>query len=297
MRKSKILAILLTQRFAIALINILGIMPASPVLADIQVLPSPELAKIARDSGLSSPTITVCNLAKKCLSYRGDRNPRSAASLIKLPIAIALLHKLAAQNISLSKSLYVHPSNFTEEDYSDIQVGRSYPFRYLLTQMIAYSSNIATNQIIDYLGWNYINQVLRNLGYSRTRVAYKFTGEFTSPRRNRGWASNLITSNELSAMMVQIYNRNPTQYEVLIDILRRQADRELGIQALSRSTSRWLGEKTGENSRVRGSTLAVQIKRKTYIITVTEDAGKTETKLRQAIVKIVNYIDKNQLFN
>ena len=287
MRKSKILAI--------ALINILTILPASKVLANIQVSPSPELAKIAKDSGLSSPSITVCNLAKKCLSYRGDRNPRSAASLIKLPIAIALLHKLSSQQISLSNPIYVHPNNFTEEDYSDIKVGRSYPLRYLLTQMIAYSSNIATNQIIDYLGWNYINQTLRNLGYVNTRAAYKFTGEFTPPRRNRGWASNLITSNELSAMMVQIYNRKPPEYEVLIDILRRQADRELGIQALPNTVGSWLGEKTGENSRVRGTTLATQIKRKTYIITLTEDSDKTETKLRQTIIKIINYIDKNPI--
>lgn len=279
-----------TKFLAIALSSILGVLPTSKVFAALQVSSSSELAKIARDSGLSSPTIAVCNQARKCIGYRSDRTPKSAASLIKIPIAIALLQKLSSENISLSKKVYVHPSNFTEEDYSDIKVGKYYPWRYLLTQMIAYSSNVATNQIIDYLGWNYINRVLGNLGYSTTRVGYKFTGEFTPPKRNRGWASNRITSKELTAMMVEIYDR--PEYDIIVDILRRQADKELGLQALQKSSGRWLGEKTGENSRVRGTTLAVEIKGEIYIITVTEDADKTEQKIRRCISQIVNFIDK-----
>ncbi|HEY9850642.1 MAG TPA: serine hydrolase [Leptolyngbyaceae cyanobacterium] len=254
---------------------------------------SPDLVKIARNNGLSSPSITVCNLSGKCLNYRGNSYPQSAASLIKVPIAIALLQKLSEKKISLSTPTYIHPNNYTEEDYSDIKVGKSYPWRYLLTQLIAYSSNIAANQIIDYLGWNYINRVLANLGYPNTRVAYKFTGEVTAPRRNQGWASNRITTNELTAMMMKIYNRQRPEYSTLVSIFSRQADRDLGWQALQGSTSRWLGEKTGENSRVRGTTLAVEIKNKIYLITVTENNGKKEQQIRRCIREIVSYIAKN----
>lgn len=266
---------------------------AADVAAANQFSYSPDLVKIARNNGLSSPSITVCNLSGKCLNYRGNSYPQSAASLIKVPIAIALLQKLSEKKISLSTLTYIHPNNYTEEDYSDIKVGKSYPWRYLLTQLIAYSSNIAANQIIDYLGWNYINRVLANLGYTNTRVAYKFTGEVTAPRRNQGWASNRITTNELTAMMMKIYNRQRPEYSTLVSIFSRQADRDLGWQALQGSTSRWLGEKTGENSRVRGTTLAVEIKNKIYLITVTENNGKKEQQIQRCIREIVSYIAKN----
>lgn len=267
--------------------------PFSLRSAALKISRSQILGTIASHSGLSSPTITVCDLSGKCLSYQGEGPPKSAASLIKVPIAVVLLHKLSKDNISLERDIYVDRSNFTEEDYSLIKVEKSYSFKYLLTEMIANSSNIATNQIIDYLGWNYINQVLNSLGYRTTRVAYKLTGEFTPPTRNRGFASNLITSNELSAMMVQIYNCEYPEYKVLIDIFNQQVDRLLGFEALKTSPGRWLGEKTGENTKVRGATLAAEINGKTYIITVTEDHGKSSPQIRDCIAKIVDYIDKN----
>lgn len=284
--------------FAIALITTLVTISfpglfTSDLVAATQFSESQELAKIARNSGLTSPIITVCNLSGKCINYRGNSYPQSAASLIKVPLAIALLQRLSEKKLPLNTPTYVHPSNYTEEDYSDLKVGKSYSLHYLLIQLIAYSSNIAANQIIDYLGWNYINRVLANLGYPNTRVAYKFTGETTAPTRNRGWASNRITSNELTAMMVKIYNSQRPEYKTLVSMFIRQVDRDLGWQALQNSSGRWLGEKTGENSRVRGTTLAVEIRQKVYLITVIENDVKKEKQIRRSIGEIVNYIVKN----
>lgn len=284
---------------AIALISLLGILPAFSLPAFSleatanEVSSSQVLATIAQNSGLVSPTITVCNLFGKCLSYQSDRPPQSAASLIKVPIAIVLLHKLATENVSLDTPVYVDPSNFTEDDFSNIKVGQSYSLRYLLAQMIAYSSNVATNQIIDYLGWDYLKQTLGTLGYSTTRVSHKLTGAATHPRKNIGWAPNRITSHELTDMMVQIYNHQHPEYDVMIDILNHQVDRDLGFQSLKESLGHWLGEKTGDNSLVRGTTLAVDIQDKTYIITVTEDVGKSDRKIRRCIAQIVDYIASN----
>lgn len=300
-----------TQPLAIALISILGIFPTPIVLANssdapafpsrsvtIKVppamfAPSQVMATIAESSGLSEATISVCNLSEQCLSYRGDLPPQSAASLIKVPIALVLLHKLSAENISLETPIYIDPSNFTEEDFAEIKVGKSYPLKYLLTQMIAYSSNIAANQIIDYLGWDYLNQVLGNLGYSSTRVSHKLTGSVTDPTRNRGWAPNLITGNELTDMMVQVYNHHHQEYEVLTDILSHQADRVLGFKGLQASAGHWLGEKTGENALVRGTTLAVKVADKVYVITVTQNDDSSDSKIRRCLAKIVEYLANN----
>lgn len=284
-----------TQSVAIALACLIGILPAAGVVAvDIPApaedSPSQVLDAIVADSGLSSPTIAVCDLERKCLNYQGSRPPQSAASLIKVPIAIALVHKLAKENISLDTEIYVEPSNYTEENFSSIRVRRSYSFKYLLTQAIAYSSNIATNQIIDYLGWDYINKTLGELGYTTTRVSHKLKGYRTDPSKNVGWEPNRITSNELTAMMVEIYNRKHPEYEVLAEVLSYQVEKVLGFQALQASPGRWLGEKTGETSQVRGTTVAVEIQGKIYIMTVIGNGRKREIKIRRSLSQIVDYI-------
>jgi beta-lactamase class A len=283
------------QYVAIALACLMGILPAAEVVAVDIPAPAEEspyqvLDAIAANSGLSSPTIAVCDLERKCLNYQGSRPPQNAASLIKVPIAIALVRKLAQDNISLDTEIYVDPSNYTEENFSSIRVRRSYSFKYLLTQAIAYSSNIATNQIIDYLGWDYINKTLVELGYPQTRVSHKLKGYRTNPSKNVGWEPNRITSNELTAMMVAIYNRKHPEYEILAEVLGYQVEKVLGFRALKASPGRWLGEKTGETSQVRGTTVAVEIHGKVYIITMTGTGRKRERKIRRSLYRIVNYI-------
>ncbi|MDE5068030.1 MAG: serine hydrolase, partial [Trichodesmium sp. St16_bin4-tuft] len=118
------------------------------------------LERIRKDSGLSSKAmITVCNLQRECLDLNGNKPPASAASLIKVPIAVALMQKVSKENISLDTPVYVSRGNFTE-DASKIRARKRYPLKTLVGEMIDHSSNIATNQLIDYLGRPYINKVL-----------------------------------------------------------------------------------------------------------------------------------------
>jgi len=96
--------------------------------------------------------------------------PVSPASLIKVPIAVALMQKVETEKISLNKEVFVNRGNFTEDSSTKILSPKNYPLKTLLEEMIDRSSNTATNQLIDYLGWDYINQFLDNRGYEVTRV-------------------------------------------------------------------------------------------------------------------------------
>jgi hypothetical protein len=95
------------------------------------------------------------------------------------------------------------------------------------------------------------------------------------------------------AMEIPIYNRKHPQYDVLADVLRFQVEKVLGFQALKTSPGRWLGEKTGHNSLIRGTTVAVEIQGKIYILTVTERAGRSERKIRRCLSEIVDYIESH----
>ncbi|MBD2100071.1 serine hydrolase [Leptolyngbya sp. FACHB-261] len=249
------------------------------------------LPTIVRRSGLSAQTmITICTLSRECRRLRGDTPPASPASLIKVPVAVALMHKVTTENIDLDSLIYVNPGNFTE-DAAAIRVGRRYSLRTLLVQMIARSSNIATNQLIDYLGQDYINQVLQERGYRVTRVNHKLTGASTVPI-NPGYTVNQITSDELTEMMVQIYNREHAGDDVIVDALSRQYDQWLGIAALRGSTARWLGEKTGQNSKALGTTLALELNGERYIITVIDNRGARDQNIRRCIAQISDYISR-----
>ena len=195
--------------------------------SQVQQAKSDFLAAVARESGLSGQaSIGICRLSRECVHLRGDVPPVSPASLIKVPIAVALMQKLETEKISLNKEVFVNRGNFTEDSSTKILSPKNYPLKTLLEEMIDRSSNTATNQLIDYLGWDYINQFLDNRGYEVTRVKFKLMGEKIMPA-NPGFGRNRVTANELTEMMVQIYNGETPGAKQLIETLNGQYDRAI----------------------------------------------------------------------
>ncbi len=254
------------------------------------------LGAIARESGLSDQaSIGICQLSRDCIHLRGNSPPVSPASLIKLPIAVALMQKVEQEKISLNKQVFVTPGNFTEDSSTQIVSKQNYPIQVLLEEMIDRSSNIATNQLIDYLGSDYINQFLENRGYQVTRVNFKLMGKNIMPT-NPGTGANRVTVNELTEMMVRIYNGETPGAKMLVETLNRQYDRNLGFAALQGTKAQWLGEKTGENSLVLGTTLAMSIDGEAYMMTVIDKSSGSDTEMRKSIAKIADYIARNPDF-
>ncbi len=263
--------------------------------SQVQQAKSDFLAAVARESGLSGQaSIGICRLSRECVHLRGDVPPISPASLIKVPIAVALMQKVETEKISLNKEVFVNRGNFTEDSSTKILSPKNYPLKTLLEEMIDRSSNTATNQLIDYLGWDYINQFLDNRGYEVTRVKFKLMGKKIMPA-NPGFGRNRVTANELTEMMVQIYNGETPGAKQLIETLNGQYDRALGFAALQGTKAQWLGEKTGQNSLVLGTTLAMNIDGEAYVMTVI-DTRSGDLQMRQSISKIADYISRNPSF-
>ncbi len=261
--------------------------------SQLQRAKSDFLGALARESGLSAKaSIGICNLSRQCVNLRGDLPPASPASLIKVPVAVVLMEKVEKEKISLNKQVFVKRGNFTEDAATKIVSPKNYPLQTLLEEMIERSSNTATNQLIDYVGWHYINQLLATRGYQVTRVKSKLIGEKIRPA-NLGYGPNRLTANELTEMMVQIYNGETPGAKLLVEILNQQYDRKLGFAALQGTDAQWLGEKTGENSLVLGTTLAMSIDGEAYIITVIDSRSSGDTEISRSIAKIADYISRN----
>jgi beta-lactamase class A len=240
--------------------------------------------------------ISVCQVSRDaCRHFQGDIPPASAASLIKLPIALALMHKVATEGGDLSAPLYIDPGNYTENSQGPaIFMAREYPLGEVMLRMIADSNNIASNQLIDYLGRDYINQTLRSLGYSETLVDTKLVGDRTLPDRP-GVHPNRITTRELTRMMQRIYRLTEPGTEEVLAALAAQRDSDFGYKALQEMgpAIRWVGEKTGQNSQVIGTTLAVDIGEQRYVITVAIDHSGSRVRLQQVIRDVAYYLLSN----
>jgi beta-lactamase class A len=248
------------------------------------------LLPIAKRSGLSAEaTITVCRVYGSCRRMNGDRPMEDPASLIKVPVAVALLHKLEQQNISLYTKVTVDEGNFTEDRLGTISSGQAYTLKTLLTEMIASSSNIATNQLIDYLGHDYINEVLKQRGFASSEVNFKLMGDQIMPA-NPGTSSNKLTSDDLTRMMVQIYRQEHAGDQVLIKSLKMQRDRDLGFVGVKQAkAARWVGEKTGQTSRALGTTVALEIKGEQYVVTVVDTTG-SDAAISEFVTLLANHI-------
>jgi beta-lactamase class A len=252
------------------------------------------LKPIVEQTGLASRVrLTVCSLQRECRRWQGNHPPASPASLIKVPVAIALMAKLHQEGTAPSTAIWVSPTNWTE-DAGSIWVRTAYPLEQIMADMISASGNIATNQLIDYIGWEGVSQSLQSRGYSTTRVTSKLVGEATYPA-NAGSDPNRITTDELTDMMVAIYNREFPGADPIEAALANQRDRNLGHAAV-RPPNDWLGEKTGRNSKVLGTTTAVVVGGQRYVITATLDHSGNEAALQEIVASVIQHLSTHDGF-
>lgn len=232
--------------------------------------------------------------SQQCRHHRGDERLASAASLIKLPIAIALLQKTGSEGIDLNQKIEIDPGNFTENAAgATLEVGEAYPLREIVTQMIDHSDNIATNQLIDYVGRDRLAATLEELGYVDTYAGHKLVGDLAMPE-DPGDRGNQTTTNDLTAMLVNTYSLQAPGEQTLLQALQAQSDRELGYKALKDSGAQWLGEKTGQNDYVIGSALAMQVGQERYALTVAIDYSGDTQAVQDIVSGIADYLESSE---
>lgn len=252
------------------------------------------LAPIAAASGNPNAVrISLCQLdTDECRSFRGDIPPVSLASLVKLPLAVALMHQVTTGKASLDELIYIDPSNFTENAQgAKIFVDKTYTLREVMVRMITESNNIATNQLIDYMGYDVINNALKAEGFVSTTLGHKLVGNSTYPK-SMGAGRNRSTADELTQMMMRIYSFTKASDEEILNALVGQYDLDFGYRALVKEKPDifWIGEKTGQNSSVIGSTVAFKIAEERYVMTVTIDKSANQGRLRQIIRDVARHV-------
>ncbi len=117
----------------------------------------------------------------------------------------------------------------------------------LATLMIALSDNHATNTCIDFTGFDFVNNLLSNLGLTRTRLRRKMMDAEAVARGEE----NVATPRELVNLLLRIYRSDGVPAEVSKDVLTLLELPKSGPFALALPDSVRRANKPGSLSRVR----------------------------------------------
>lgn len=154
-----------------------------------------------------------------------ERDVFSSASVIKVPILIAVLHHLQETNGNLQQMIDITPQNQVDFSVLTEQKRTSATLEELLTWMTITSDNTATNVCIDFLGMDGFNTYFQVIGLTQTRVQRKM---MDFERQQQGF-DNETTAGDMQHLFKQIYEGTlltPKWNEVALGILCRQRSHE-----------------------------------------------------------------------
>lgn len=188
----------------------------------------------------------------------------SSASLIKVPLLVAVLDYVEQNNLSLDTEIKITSENkvdFSVVTEQDLEKSTLYE---LLVWMIITSDNSATNVLIDFVGMNELNTYFNKIGLTETKLQRKM---MDFERMDQGF-DNVTTARDMAYLYSRIYQQNLLkQYNPLvIDILCRQRVHEVLKRYISDDVQ--IAHKTGSLDTVCHDVGIVYLDTKDYIIGV-----------------------------
>jgi len=154
-----------------------------------------------------------------------DEEIFSSASIIKVPILIAILAHLQKTDGNLNRICEIAPENMVDFSVITEQGQTRATLHELLLWMTITSDNTATNVCIDLLGIDAINNYFKEIGLHNTRVQRKM---MDFERQKLGF-DNETTARDMQHLFRQIYRGTLLTKEwnsVALDILSRQRSHE-----------------------------------------------------------------------
>jgi len=121
------------------------------------------------------------------------------ASTIKLPIVVLALKKInelrsKGSEITLKSKIILN----YKDDYSELVIRDSITsFQNLIADVFLVSDNSASNILIDFIGYNYFNDEMKNAGFHKTYLNHKFNPD---PYVNSTWQISDLDNNLISSL-------------------------------------------------------------------------------------------------
>jgi beta-lactamase class A len=141
-------------------------------------LDAESLTAAAADTGLEAASIVVLPLAAGPAAELDPTRPLYPASMIKVPLAAAVLFEIAGGRMAGSDLIEVGPRNMTTNDAeSPLVPGYRASLDEVMHLAISRSDNVATNLLFDAAGRDRATDIVRErFGLHDTRFARKLSG-------------------------------------------------------------------------------------------------------------------------
>lgn len=190
-----------------------------------------------------------------------------AASLIKIPIMVACFKAIEDGRLDPQEKYVLRRQDRVGGSglLRRMRNGRTFSYRELIDYMVTHSDNIATNVIINRLGFDYIRKIFDQLGLKDT-VLNRLMMDF---RAREDGLENYTSAREMTGLLEMIYQGrcfNSWISEKCLDVLRRQKINDRLPRFLPREAA--VAHKTGQEREVCHDAGIVFSPHGDYIITV-----------------------------
>lgn len=163
-------------------------------------------------------------------AYNADK-PMSTASLIKLPLLMATYDKVHSGDASLDSMITLEESDKVPGSgilTKHFSPGLSLSLRDAIQLMVVYSDNTATNLVIDEVGLDTTNALMKKLGCSETRLNSKVFRRDTSNdiERSKAFGLGSTSAADMQVMLTALYDRSFVNEKTSNQILKHLYDCE-----------------------------------------------------------------------
>lgn len=191
-----------------------------------------------------------------------------AAGCMKLPISIALLKEVERNKVDLSMEVEVKSEDMVYStgilhEFSE----RSYTIKELLVAMLLHSDNTAANKIIDVVGMDKINEIIKDMKLTNTILNRKTINEATMQSNIQNYSSVADLSKCWRILNNKTY-LNSDNSSTIIDILKRQQTKSKISYYYPEKVKVEVANKTGDIDNVENDTALINLKKGSFIMSV-----------------------------
>ena len=213
-----------------------------------------------------------------------------SASMIKIPILITLFEERDKNNISFDETYKIKGEDIAggSGELNDDSVGKEFTIYYLANEMIRVSDNSATNILIKKLGFEKINNSIKEKGLSATKLN-RLMMDFDAVKEGR---ENYTSAQDLNKLLLNIYNGNilsQSANDTIITILKNCADKNRIARNLPPNID--VANKTGSLDYVCGDA-AIIFSPKPIILSIVIENFSSEEQAEKIMGKIAGLIVK-----
>ncbi|QAA33893.1 serine hydrolase [Clostridium manihotivorum] len=192
----------------------------------------------------------------------------TAAGCMKLPIAISIIKEVELEKFNFLDKIRIEKEDkvygtgiiheFNERDYTIFE---------LLVAMLIQSDNTAANKIIDIVGMDRINEIIKEMDLKSTELNRKTNDE----RHQHSDVENITSAYDLCVIWKHLYRSTYLSKEnstMLIDILRRQQIKNKLALYIPDDLKYDISSKTGDKTGVENDTELIELNKGSFAFSV-----------------------------